>query len=170
MFSRFFNNVSESICFSRNGISNPNCQFCTSNYRKVRSRKTLHFSAVSSVLIYPESVVIISYLRSIVRLRYRKSISGHNFQTIRKLANTEFQYHIGVIYRIYRYILTKNVLFPHERKFTLIYGPNYFPFWPYFYGKFCPFLNACSILELMRCNSNLTMLDILTLLSSYCRA
>ena len=32
-------------------------------------------------------------LRSTVRLRFRKSISGHNFQTIGKLASNDFDYH-----------------------------------------------------------------------------
>ena len=62
-------------------------------------------------------------VRSTVRLRFRKSISRHHFQTIRKLANTDFQYHRGVIYSIYQYILTKMCFFPYEMNFTLIYGP-----------------------------------------------
>ena len=37
---------------------------------------------------------------STVRLRFRKSISGHHFQTIRKLAIIDFQYHREVIYSI----------------------------------------------------------------------
>ena len=40
----------------------------------------------------------LSVVRSTVRLRFRKSISGHHFQTIRKLANNDFQYHREVIY------------------------------------------------------------------------
>ena len=39
-------------------------------------------------------------LRSTVRLRFRKSILRHNFQTIRKLANKDFQYHREVIYSV----------------------------------------------------------------------
>ena len=39
-------------------------------------------------------------LRSTVRLRFRKSILGHNFQTIRKLVINYFQYHREVIYII----------------------------------------------------------------------
>ena len=47
-----------------------------------------------------------------------------SFSNYKKLANTDFQYHGGVIYGIYQYILTKkNVFYPHERNFTLIYGP-----------------------------------------------
>ena len=64
------------------------------------------------------------WLRSTVRLRFMKSISWHHFQTIVELAKTDFQYHRGIIYSIYYYILTKkNLFFPHERNFTLIYGP-----------------------------------------------
>ena len=40
------------------------------------------------------------YIGSTARLRFRKSIYGHQFQTIRKLANIYFQYHRGVIYSI----------------------------------------------------------------------
>ena len=50
-------------------------------------------------------------VRSTVRLRFRKSVSGHHFQTIRKLANTDLQYHRGVMYSIYQYILTKKCVF-----------------------------------------------------------
>ena len=46
-FKWFCNNVSESICVSRNGISNPNFYFFTSNYIKVRRGKTFYFSAIS---------------------------------------------------------------------------------------------------------------------------
>ena len=35
----------------------------------------------------------VSVLRSTVRLRYRKSISGHHFQTIGKIASNDFNYH-----------------------------------------------------------------------------
>ena len=42
----------------------------------------------------------VEHIRSTVMLRFRKSISGHNFQTIRKLGNTDFQYHRVVIYSI----------------------------------------------------------------------
>ena len=41
---------------------------------------------------------------------------------------------------------------------------------PIYMETCCSFSNACSILELMLCNSNLTKLDILVLLSSDCRA
>ena len=41
-----------------------------------------------------------SGIRSTVRLRFRKCISGHHFHTIRKLANNDFQYHKEVIYNI----------------------------------------------------------------------
>ena len=37
-------------------------------------------------------------LGSNVRLRFRKSISGHHYQTIRKFANNGFQYHREVNY------------------------------------------------------------------------
>ena len=36
-------------------------------------------------------------LRSTVRLRFRKSISGHNFQTIGKLPSIDFNYHTEVV-------------------------------------------------------------------------
>ena len=35
-------------------------------------------------------------LGSTVRLRFRKSISGHHFQTIGKLASNDFNYHTEV--------------------------------------------------------------------------
>ena len=41
-----------------------------------------------------------SCIGNTVRLRFRKSISGHHFQTIRKLANNDFQYHRGFIHSI----------------------------------------------------------------------
>ena len=65
-------------------------------------------------------------LWSTVRLRFRKSISGHNFQTIRKLDNNDFQHHREVIYSIKQYIHTKKVssFLHHVRDFTLIYCPN----------------------------------------------
>ena len=34
---------------------------------------------------------------STVRLRFRKSISGHHFQTIGKLASNDFNYHAEVV-------------------------------------------------------------------------
>ena len=34
---------------------------------------------------------------SIVRLRFRKSISGHHFQTIGKLVSDDFDYHTKVV-------------------------------------------------------------------------
>ena len=60
---------------------------------------------------------------STVRLRFRKSISGHHFQTIRKFANNGFQYQRDVNYNTWQCILTKKCVFPHVRSFTLIYGP-----------------------------------------------
>ena len=39
-------------------------------------------------------------LGSTVRLRFRKSISGHHFQNTRKFANNDFQYHRDVIYTV----------------------------------------------------------------------
>ena len=36
-------------------------------------------------------------LRSAVRLRFRKSISGHHFQTIEKLASNDFNHHTEVV-------------------------------------------------------------------------
>ena len=65
-------------------------------------------------------------------------------------------------------------VFHHVRSFTLFYG--YFIcliivlFGPIFMEKFVIFSNARSILKLMLCNQNLTWLDIITLLSSDCRA
>ena len=68
--------------------------------------------------------------------------------------------------------LQKNVFFPHVRNFTVFYGPYRGPFWPYFDGNFTflYIVNNCSILKLMLCNQNLSKFDILTLLSSDCRA
>ena len=69
----------------------------------------------------------------------------------------------------------KKCVFPHIRNFTLICGPYscliYVLFGPIFNEKIVfVFSNARSILELMLCNSNLTKLGILTLLSFDCRA
>ena len=114
------------------------------------------------------------YIWSTVRVRFRKCISGYHYQTIRKLANTDFQYHRGVIYSIYKYILTKKLFFPQEPNFTLIYGPfsclNIFLFGPIFMESFVLFSNAYSIADLIRCNLTLTKLGILNLLGSDCRA
>ena len=114
------------------------------------------------------------YIWSTVRLRFRKSISGHHFQTIRKLANTDFQYRRGIIYSIYQYILTKNVFFARERNCTFIYGPFscliIVLFGSIFMEELVFFSYARSILELMCCSLNLTKLDILNLVSSDCRA
>ena len=98
-----------------------------------------------------------------------------SFQTIRKLANTGFQYYRGVIYSIYQiHSYKKHVFFPHERNFTLIYGSFscliIVLFGPIFMEYFVLFSNALSILKPMRCNLNLPKLDTLTLLSSNCRA
>ena len=58
------------------------------------------------------------------QVEVQESISGYHFQTIGKLANNDFEYHIEVIYSIEQYILTKNVcFFPYVRNFTFIYGP-----------------------------------------------
>ena len=86
---------------------------------------------------------------STVRLRFRKRISGHNFQTIRKLANNDFQYNsqqrdFFVYYTaIHSY---KKSIFPHVRNFTLIYGPfsclNIVLFSPIFMENFVIFYNA----------------------------
>ena len=40
-----------------------------------------------------------------------KSVSGYNFQTIRKLANNDFKYHREIIYSIEQYILTQKMCF-----------------------------------------------------------
>ena len=72
------------------------------------------------------------------------------------------------------FLQKKCVFFPHVGNFTLIYGPFscliIVLFVPIFMENFVIKSNARSILELMRCNWNLTKLDILTLLSSDCRA
>ena len=79
-----------------------------------------------------------------VRLRFRKSMSGHHFQTIRKLANPD--YHRGVIYTIYQYILTTKCVFSSWKEFYIdlwsFWLPNYCPFWPYLYTRFCPFFKC----------------------------
>ena len=110
---------------------------------------------------------------STVRLRFRKSISENHFQTIKKISYDDFQYHREVIFNTKQCILTKKCVFPHVRKFTLIYGPYsciinilFIPILMYLKKEF----NARFILELMLCNSNLPKLYILTLLSSDCRA
>ena len=86
------------------------------------------------------------------------------FKTPHKYIHIFFKFHI----------LQKNVFFPHVRNFTLIYGPFncliLVLFGPIFMENCVLFSNARSILELMCCNWNLTKLDILTLLSSDCRA
>ena len=68
----------------------------------------------------------------------------------------------------------KKFFFPHVRNFTLIYGPysclidNLLAL---FWWKIMFFFsNSCLIFMLMLCNLNLTKLDIITLLSSDCRA
>ena len=71
--------------------------------------------------------------------------------------------------------LQKKCVFPHVRNFTLIYGPFSCQINVLFGKKkimenFVTFLKARSILELKLCNRNITKLDILTLLSSDCRA
>ena len=55
-------------------------------------------------------------VRSTVRLRFRKSISGHHFQTIRTFANTDFQYHRGV------FIVYINTLLQKKCAFFLMKG------------------------------------------------
>ena len=100
-----------------------------------------------------------SQLQSTVRLRFRKSIS-----------TTE-----GLFIVYISIHSLKNMFFlPHERNFILIYGPFscliILLFGPIFIQDFVLFSNAHSILKLMRCNSNLPKLDILTLISSDYRA
>ena len=70
--------------------------------------------------------------------------------------------------------LQKKMVFPHVSSFTLIFGPfscqiNVF-FGLIFMEEIVIFSNARPILDLMLCNWNLIKFDILTLLSSYCRA
>ena len=68
----------------------------------------------------------------------------------------------------------KKCIFSSWKEFTLIYGPFscliIVLFGSIFMEDFVFFSNARSIFELMRCNSNLTKLNILTLLSSDYRA
>ena len=83
--------------------------------------------------------------------------------------NTE---RLFIVYR--NMVLQQNGFVPHLRNFTMVYGPfscliNVF-FGLIFLEKFILFSNVRSILELILCNRNLTKSDILTLLSSDCRA
>ena len=111
-------------------------------------------------------------------MRFRKSIFDHHFRTVGKLAKNEFQYHTEVVYSIQWYNLTKNMFFPHVRKFVLNSGPfcllDLWPFGPYFcpffHANFVLFSNARSILQLMLWNSNLTILYILPPSSSNMKA
>ena len=110
-------------------------------------------------------------LYSTVRLGFRENV----FQTIRKLADTDFQYHIGVfIVYISTFLQKKIFFFLYERNFTLTYGPFscliVVLFGPIFMENFVHFFNARSFLKLMRCNSNIKKLYKPTLLSSDCRA
>ena len=116
-------------------------------------------------------------VQSTVRLRFRKSISGHHFQTIGKLAKTDFQYHTteGLFIVYINYFLQKNMFFFFIKGilhlFMVLLVALKMSFLALFWWKIMfVFSNACSILELMLCNQNLTKLDILTLLSSNCRA
>ena len=82
--------------------------------------KTVRASLLSRFICFLVSTFLVA---STVRLRFRKSISGHYFQTIRKLANNDFQYYREGFYNIQQYILAKRSIFSHVRSFTLIYGP-----------------------------------------------
>ena len=75
---------------------------------------------------------------------------------------------IEILFIVYiNTFLQKKCVLPHITNFTLIYGPfSSLIFMEYF----VVFSNAHSILELMLCNRNLTKFDILTLLSSDCKA
>ena len=94
---------------------------------------------------------------------FRKSISWHK---------TDFQYHRGVIYSI-SILLTKNDFFflmkgiLHWLMVLLV--ANLFSFLALFLWKILLFFK-CSIWKLMLCDQNLRMLDILTMVSSDCRA
>ena len=50
-------------------------------------------------------------LRSTVTLKFRKSISGHNFQTLGNLASNDFDYHTYRVVKSGLYGLCKNRLF-----------------------------------------------------------
>ena len=61
-------------------------------------KKMLDGTCLKIFLVIQPFLKFFGCIWSTVRLRFRKSISGHNFQTIRKLANNDFQYHREVIY------------------------------------------------------------------------
>ena len=50
----------------------------------------------NQVFIVIDVIDIINRVQSTVRLRIRKNISGHHFQTIGKLASNDFSYHTDV--------------------------------------------------------------------------
>ena len=107
-------------------------------------------------------------LRSTVRLRFRKSISEHHFQTMRKYLIMISNTIEGLFIEYSNTFLQKMCFFScHVKNYTLIYGPFscliIVHFGPIIMENFVFFSNARSILELMRCNWNLTKLDVLTL-------
>ena len=57
-----------------------------------------------------------------VMLRFRKSITGHHFQTIRKLAKMISNTTARLLIMYSKSLFKKNVFFHHVRNFTLIYG------------------------------------------------
>ena len=65
---------------------------------------------------------------------FRGGMKPCHFQTIRKLANTDFQYHKGVTYSIYQYILTQKCVFPSWKEFYI----DLYPFSCLIIGRFCP--------------------------------
>ena len=50
--------------------------------------------------IFPKEHIVLIDIRSSVRLRIRKSISGHCFQTTRKFDDIDLQYHRDVIFSV----------------------------------------------------------------------
>ena len=88
-------------------------------------------------------------LGSTGRLRFRRSISGHHFQTTRNLANKDLQHYKEIIYSILQYIFynkKKRVFFLHLGNFKLIYDPlsclNNFLLGPIFMDFFLPFFKC----------------------------
>ena len=64
--------------------------------RKVpRPKKTLRACGPSGFGLGISLGSTFTMVRSTVRLRFIKSISGHHFQTIGKLASNDFNYHTG---------------------------------------------------------------------------
>ena len=111
-------------------------------------------------------------LWSTVRLRLKKSISGHHFQIIRKLANNDFQYQREGFYSIQQYILTTKKKSSFKEFYIDLWSfllPHVL-FSPIVMNFFVIFSNACLTFEYLHCNWNLTKLDIQTLISSDCSA